>query len=197
MSNIYYIYAYIRSNGTPYYIGKGKGKRVFETHRSKKIPVPKDRSFIVIMESGLTEIGALALERRYIRWYGRKDNGTGILRNLTDGGDGVSGLVPWNKGIPRSDETKQKISKTKKMNMKPISQEHRNNLTQSRKDKRPFLGKSHSIETKQKMSSQRKGENNSMFGKVHSEETKAKLREAWKRRKSCRSSLDVFAVLPE
>jgi hypothetical protein len=45
------------------------------------------------MEHNLTNIGSLALERFYIRWYGRKNNNTGILRNLTDGGEGTIGII--------------------------------------------------------------------------------------------------------
>ena len=101
----YYVYAYLRKDGTPYYVGKGKRTRYRERHT---VSIPKDRSKIVFLETNLSDIGACALERRYIRWYGRKDLGTGILRNRTDGGDGTSGR----SGHKRPDFTAYNESRT-------------------------------------------------------------------------------------
>lgn len=89
--NNYYVYLYLREDGTAYYVGKGKGKRAWKKNKRDIIKVPDDISRIQIVESNLTDEQAIEIEKRLIREYGRKDLGTGILRNLTDGGEGTSG----------------------------------------------------------------------------------------------------------
>ena len=89
--SIYYVCAYLRnSNNTPYYIGKGKGSRMFNKNHS--VSVPMDRSNIMVLAENLSNIEACEIEAALIEKYGRKDLGTGILHNRTDGGEGAPGF---------------------------------------------------------------------------------------------------------
>ncbi len=79
----FYTYMWLREDGTPYYVGKGMGRRAY-----RKGSPPRVR--ILIEEHG-SELDALQAEKLLISIYGRKDRGTGCLRNRTNGGDGISG----------------------------------------------------------------------------------------------------------
>ncbi len=107
----HYVYAYLREDATPYYIGKGINKRAWYHLRGDVMP-PTDRGKIKIIAHRLTHAEALLLEKKLITAYGRKDLGTGILRNKTNGGDGMAGVI-------FSDETLAKRAETRKKNNKP------------------------------------------------------------------------------
>jgi hypothetical protein len=171
--NCYYTYAYLREDGTPYYIGKGKGKRAYNRYgRSGATPPTRDR--ILILKKNLTEKEAFRHEVYMIAVLGRKDLGTGILRNLSDGGDGcTSGWVP-------SEETRQKISKSMRgKNTQPKSVEHRKKISNALKGRKP---RAWTDEEREKVSLARKG----IKTQPCSEETKRKISEANRRRNAKR-----------
>ena len=87
--NEYYTYAYLREDGTPYYIGKGKQNRAFKKH-NVKVP-PKDR--ILFLKKNLTEEESFNHEMYMIEILGRINLGTGFLENKNAGGNGSSGKV--------------------------------------------------------------------------------------------------------
>lgn len=160
----HYVYQYNREDGSPYYIGKGKKKRAFDSHG--KIPVPIDKSRIVFLVINLTDDEAMIEERRLIAFYGRKDNGTGILRNMTNGGDGPEGMV-------MSEATKRKISAALSGGkMPPFSKEHLEKLANAKHRSRGNnTGNKHSEETKSLISKAKIGQK---YG-PSSEEKKRKL----------------------
>ena len=130
----FYAYLWLREDGSPYYAGKGTGRRAYESY-AHGVHRPKDRSRIIIFDKP-SEQDAFDAEKELIRRWGRIDNGTGCLRNLTDGGEGVSGskhTEEWKRanslrhlGKHRSLKTRLRISRGKKG--KSPSASHRTHL---------------------------------------------------------------------
>lgn len=148
----FYVYQYLREDQTPYYIGKGRGSRAYTSHKRTNGTdlVPEDFSRIQILADNLTEYDAYQMEIALIKQYGRKDIGTGILRNMTDGGDGAPGRV-----YKHSEESKKKISKA-------------------------HMGKTFNEITRAKMSLAKSKENHPFHGKLHTEDAKARMSAARK-----------------
>ena len=137
----YYVYQYVRANGTPYYIGKGKGQRYIQKHNGG-ISVPKDRSKIQFIAKGLNNEDACLLEKKMISKWGRKDRGTGCLYNHTDGGE--SG---YNRKL--TEEHKNKLKKIMPMIVKKAWQKksRRQELSKIMKklwnEQRDFMKRNH------------------------------------------------------
>ena len=155
---MFYTYLWLREDGTPYYIGKGQGKRAYMHHKRHGNAPLLGRILFYIAKD---EADAFENEIALIWYYGRKDLGTGCLRNLTDGGENP----PSHKG-------------------KKLSEAHRKVLVASRKGVKAseatlkrlrdsHVGQQQSEETIHRQVESRKGYR-------HSEETIKKISEAQK-----------------
>ena len=151
-AEMYYTYAYLREDATPYYVGKGKGSRAFKKGRNEIKP-PKNKRRILILKQNLTEEEAFRHEIYMIDVFGRKDLGTGILHNRTNGGDGSSGVI--------------------------VNEASRRKNSESKIGEKNFMyGKIHTEETKLKMSNNHwivNGGIHPLLNKSHTEETKHKI----------------------
>src|ERR1035441_2886696 len=98
----FYTYLWLREDGTPYYVGKGKGKRGFQS-KDHGVHRPKNEECIIVQHHP-TEEDAFFAEKFLIAAYGRADIATGRLRNLTDGGENPPN---W-QGKKRSEESIRK-----------------------------------------------------------------------------------------
>jgi len=182
-----YIYFHINPiTEEVFYVGKGTFTKRNKYGRSNDLKkrnkhhtstIKKYGLIVNIIEDGLSEEESFEREKFYINKFGRRDLGTGILVNQSEGGDGGSPML----GKKHSDETRKKLSLThkgKKMSeecrlkmslankgkkRKPMSEETKLKISESIKKKPPM-----SEETKLKISLSNKG-------KICSDETRKKL----------------------
>jgi hypothetical protein len=159
----YYLYRHIRiDKNEPFYIGigtkqsrtfnsaKSEYRRAYETSRKESyvwnnIVSKTDYEVQIIFESDDYNF-IKGKELEFISLYGRIDKNTGVLSNMTNGGDGFIGYVP----------SKEKIEKHKLfMTGRKQSEEEKQKRNKSRK------GYTHSEETKNKISNSHKGKKTS------------------------------------
>jgi hypothetical protein len=203
----FYVYAYLREDCSPYYVGKGSGRRRFK-RGGRPCPVPSDETRIIVLAENLIEAEAFRLEVLLIAFWGRKDLGTGRLHNQSDGGTGTTGriitaemrarLSAVNTGKRHTAEARLKISaagtgRVRSAEAKaktgaarrgvPLSAEHRAKLAEAKR------GKPRTALTRAKISAARRG-------KPKSPETRARMSEAAKIREAARRSERELAIQP-
>jgi hypothetical protein len=102
-----WVYGKITFDFQPFYVGKGTGRRDVmhlcpymlnqKTYKTSTIKsIVKDTGEIPLHRrifENLKQPDAVTIEMDFIKTFGRKDNGTGILCNHTDGGDGSNNMA--------------------------------------------------------------------------------------------------------
>jgi len=147
-----YVYYHTRIDKNEiFYIGIGSNSRNDKYLRAYQIGkrrnkiwndiVLKTKYNVKIMFNNLTWNEACNIEKKLILLYGRIDTKTGVLSNMTDGGDGVLGckksletrqkMSEWHKGKVFSLETRQKMSKVN--TGKKLSEETKRKISESGK----------------------------------------------------------------
>ena len=118
---VFYTYAHYTPQGRLFYIGKGHGGRAHKFHSRNNywnnIVKKHGKPEVQILANWNTEEEAFSHEILLISCF--REMGHELV-NLTDGGEGTSGVVAWNKGktgqvawnkgIPCKEETKLKLS---------------------------------------------------------------------------------------
>lgn len=187
--NNYFAYLHCKPDGTPFYVGKGLLHRVKNLSRNKyhSNVVKKygaENILIGEIECSTEEI-ALELEKGLIKCL----KASGVkLTNLTEGGEGVSGLI-WNneqrdkiRGVRNpahlyrdrnnfviNNPGKSESCKERMRTSNPMQPGHKKSKDHSRKIAASLKAYYSNID--------RSGENNVMFGKKHSEKTRDLIRE--------------------
>jgi group I intron endonuclease len=151
-----FIYSDYQFDYEPFYVGKGKNKRLeehlwesrlkhddFKSRKIKSIINDGYKPLFIKVKENLTENDAFDLEINLINLIGRYNLNLGPLTNLTNGGDGISGLIK--------------------------TETHRKNLSIS------SFGKKMSDEAKRKVSESLRGKPGRNTGNKHTQETKNKI----------------------
>ena len=181
---MFYTYAHYTPNGRLFYIGKGggDGKRAYTfTHRNKywnNIVAKYGQPIVKVMAVWDEEWKAFSHEIfliKHFRALGEE------LANMTNGGEGQVGAVPWNKGQPWDEETKRKVSESRKGTPAwnkgiPTDPEVIEKIAEARRGQPSWnKGIPCKEETKAILREQRIGKSATWnIGRTHSEETKKK-----------------------
>jgi hypothetical protein len=168
------VYQHIRCDTKEiFYIGIGKTKKRAYSKNGRNLywkrVVSKVSYEVEILFEDLSWEEACNKEKELILKYGRKNLEKGTLVNMTNGGEGQLGVVPWMKGRTHTEEAKQKNREAHLG--KSLSEEHKKNIGLA------MVGKPQSEEKRKKL---RVARANQVFTEERNTKISKSITELWK-----------------